>query len=135
LLGAELLRSRSIEQNGDTAMAQGTGSTQLAATDPRSLVDWTAQSAQLTVRRAIALARLIDRADRALDDIAELRRSAQYIAENLADLSKSAKGIDRKSDPLDNTVARLGRFVDGPPGGRRTAARSARAVESQEKPR
>ncbi|EUA22888.1 hypothetical protein I552_7379 [Mycobacterium xenopi 3993] len=144
-------------------MAQG--STQLALADPRSVVAWTAQSAQLTVRRAIALARLIDRADRALDDIAELRRAAQFIADNLADLSKSAKGIDRNSaeiareitgltkaaqgidtqaerltgeiqsvaqilptlqrlteivDPLDNTVARLGRFVDRLPGGRRT---------------
>ena len=161
-------------------MAQGTASMQLALTDPRSVVVWTAQSAQLTVRRAIGLARLIDRADRALDDIAALRRSAQYIADYLADLNKSAKGIDRNAaeiareitgltkaaqgidtqaerltdeiqsvaqilptlqrlteivDPLDNTVARLGRFVDRLPGGRRTVARSSRSAEQQEQPR
>jgi methyl-accepting chemotaxis protein len=157
----------------------GQASMQLALTDPFSMVAWTARSAQLTARRAVALARLIDRAGQALDDIADLRRAAQFIADNLAELSKSAQGIDRNSaeiareitgltkaaqgidmqagrltaeiqsvaqilptlqrlteivDPLDNTVARLGRFVDRLPGGRRTAARSPRPVEPQKKP-
>jgi uncharacterized phage infection (PIP) family protein YhgE len=126
-----------------------------------------AATAQVTARRVLALMRLIDRAGSALDDIAELRQSAQYIAGNLADLTKSAAGIDRNSaeiareitglttaaqgidthaedltaeittisqiiptlqqladivGPLDNTVARLGRFVDRLPGGRRAVA-------------
>jgi signal transduction histidine kinase len=138
----------------------------------RDLFVWTAQSAQVTVRRAVALARLIDRAESALNDIAQLRRSAQFIGDNLAELSSSAAGIDRHAAeiaheiaaltaaaqgidthaerlaseagsiarmlptvqrlteivvPLDNTVARLGRFVDRLPGGRRSTSRSSRS--------
>lgn len=133
----------------------------------RSTLSWTASSVQQAARRAVALANLIDRAGAALDDIAELRKSAEVIADSLADLSTSAAGIDRNAheiakeiaglstaaqgidvhaeklavgidalveilptlrrlteivDPLDNTVARLGRFVDRLPGGRKTHA-------------
>ncbi len=137
----------------------------------REAVDWTASTALSTARRAIALASLVDRAGSTLDDIAELRRSAQIIAESLSDLGASAAGIDRNAgkiaeeisglsdaaqgidthaqklatgidelvailptlqrlteivDPLDNTVVRLGRFVDRLPGAGRRAVRPAR---------
>jgi hypothetical protein len=79
------------------------------------------------------LASLIDRVGSTLDDVAELRRAAEIIAANLSELGASAAGIDELVailptlrrlteivDPLDNTVARLGRFVDRIPGaGRR----------------
>ena len=100
-----------------------------------------------------------------MDDVAELRKSSQFIADNIAALSKSAAGIDRHAEliasqipslteaaagiessaekiafgansiaatlpspqrlaeviePLDNTVARLGWFVDRIPGGKRS---------------
>jgi methyl-accepting chemotaxis protein len=99
-----------------------------------------------------------------LDDVAELRRSAEVIAGSLSELGASAAGIDQNAreiadeisglstaakgidthaeklagsidqlvailptlqrlteivDPLDNTVVRLGRFVDRLPGNRR----------------
>ncbi|MFN8227449.1 MAG: hypothetical protein U0R18_12130 [Mycobacterium sp.] len=134
-------------------------------------VDWTMATTVTTARRVIALASLIDRAGSTLDDIAELRRSAEIIAETLSDLGTSAAGIDRNAgkigeeisglsdaaqgidthaqklvtgidelvailptlqrlteivDPLDNTVVRLGRFVDRLPGAGRRAVRPAR---------
>jgi methyl-accepting chemotaxis protein len=112
----------------------------------------------------VALATLIDRAGSLLDDVAELRRSAEVIAGSLSELGASAAGIDQNAreiadeisglstaakgidthaeklavgidelvailptlqrlteivDPLDNTVVRLGRFVDRLPGNRR----------------
>lgn len=98
----------------------------------------------------LAVARLPLRINAALDDIAALRRSAQFIADNLADLSKSAAGIDTNAerlgveieavakivptlqrlteivDPLDGTVLRLGRLVDRlPRGGRRPTRRES----------
>lgn len=131
----------------------------------RRVYTWTSSSVQRTARRAVALMSLIDRAGSTLDDIADLRRSAQIIAGSLSELGASAAGIDHNAgkiaqeisglskaaqgidthaeklatgidalvailptlqrlteivDPLDNTVVRLGRFVDRLPGGRRT---------------
>jgi methyl-accepting chemotaxis protein len=129
------------------------------------LLSWTEATLRQTARRAVALASLIDRVGSTLDDVAELRRAAEIIADNLSELGASAAGIDRNAgkiaeeisglstaaqgidihaqklatgidelvailptlqrlteivDPLDNTVARLGRFVDRIPGaGRR----------------
>ncbi len=128
-------------------------------------LNWTAANVRRTARQAVGLASLVDRIGPLLDDIAELRRAAQIIAENLSALGASAAGIDRNAgkigeeiaglstaaqgidthaeklatgidelvailptlqrlteivDPLDNTVVRLGRFVDRLPGGRRT---------------
>lgn len=130
----------------------------------RAAYSWTSASVQQTGRRVVALATLIDRAGSALDDVAELRRSAEIIAGSLSELGASAAGIDRNAreiadeisglstaakgidthaeklagsidelvailptlrrlteivDPLDNTVLRLGRFVDRLPGNRR----------------
>lgn len=99
----------------------------------------------------LAVARLPLRLNAALDDVAALRRSAQFIADNLAELSKSAAGIDTNAerlgveieavakivptlqrlteivDPLDGTVLRLGRLVDRLPrgGGRRPPRRES----------
>jgi hypothetical protein len=97
------------------------------------LLSWTEATARQTARRAVALASLIDRVGSTLDDVAELRRAAEIIAANLSELGASAAGIDELVailptlrrlteivDPLDNTVVRLGRFVDRIPGaGRR----------------
>ncbi|WIM86714.1 hypothetical protein PT015_17750 [Candidatus Mycobacterium wuenschmannii] len=107
----------------------------------------TSSTVQVALRRVGALMGLLDRAGTALDDIAELRHSAQSIANNLAELTHAAQGIDVQAgqltteikavsqimptlerlteivDPLDTTVARLGRFVDRLPGGRRAASR------------
>lgn len=130
----------------------------------RGTLAWTAASVQQAARRAVAMANLIDKVGATLDDIAQLRKAAEVIADNLADLSASAAGIDRSAgeiakeiaglstaaqgidthaeklavgidalveilptlqrlteivDPLDNTVVRLGRFVDRLPGGRK----------------
>jgi methyl-accepting chemotaxis protein len=140
----------------------------------RRVYSWTSLSVQRTTRRAVALTSLIDRAGSALDDIAELRKSAQIIAGSLSELGASAAGIDRNAgkiaeeisglstaaqgidthaeklatgidelvailptlqrlteivDPLDNTVVRLGRFVDRLPGGRR----AQRSLQNPEK--
>ena len=131
----------------------------------RRVYTWTSASVQQTARRVVALTTLIDRAGSLLDDVAELRRSAEIIAGSLSKLGASAAGIDQNAreiadeisglstaaqgidthaeklatgidelvailptlqrlteivDPLDNTVVRLGRFVDRLPGGRRT---------------
>ena len=129
------------------------------------LLGWAGTTLRQTARRAVALASLIDRVGSTLDDVSELRRAAEMIAGNLAELTASAAGIDRNAgkiadeisglstaaqgidthaqklatgidelvailptlqrlteivDPLDNTVVRLGRFVDRIPGaGRR----------------
>lgn len=129
------------------------------------MLGWTETTLRHTMRRAVALAALIDRVGSTLDDVAELRRAAEIIAANLSELGASAAGIDRNAakiaeeisglttaahgidthaktlatgidelvailptlqrlteivDPLDNTVMRLGRFVDRIPGaGRR----------------
>lgn len=131
-------------------------------TAPWAAVTWTRRTAEMTGRRVVALLRLLDRADDLVDDVHELRRSIQFIAENIAELTESAAGINRNAgdiaaeittlteaaqgidnsagslaqalpavqrlteivDPLDNTVARLGRFVDRIPGGRRAATRT-----------
>lgn len=139
----------------------------------RRAYGWTSASVQQTTRRVVALASLIDRAGSTLDDIAELRRAAQIIAESLSELGASAAGIDRNAgmiaeeisglssaaqgiethaeklsigidelvailptlqrlteivDPLDNTVMRLGRFVDRLPGAGRRALRADRVT-------
>jgi methyl-accepting chemotaxis protein len=130
----------------------------------RRAYSWTSASVQQTARRVVALTTLIDRAGSLLDDVAELRRSAEIIAGSLSELGASAAGIDQNAreiadenaglstaaqgidthaeklavgidelvailptlqrlteivDPLDNTVVRLGRFVDRLPGNRR----------------
>jgi methyl-accepting chemotaxis protein len=130
----------------------------------RRVYSWTSASVQQTARRVVALTTLIDRAGSLLDDVAELRRSAEIIAGSLSELGASAAGIDQNAreiadeiaglstaaqgidthaeklavgidelvailptlqrlteivDPLDNTVVRLGRFVDRLPGNRR----------------
>jgi hypothetical protein len=64
-------------------------------------------------RWAAALVRLIERADAALDDVAELRRSAQFIASNLADLSASAAGINHNSAMIAREIAGLTRAAQG----------------------
>lgn len=131
-------------------------------------LSWTESTVRRTAHRAVALASLLDRVGSTLDDIAELRRAAEIIADSLSHLGDSAAGIDRNAgkiadeiaglseaaqgidthaeklatgidelmailptlqrlteivDPLDNTVVRLGRFVDRLPGaGRRSSS-------------
>jgi hypothetical protein len=110
-------------------------------------LDWTGATVRRTARRAVALVALIDRAGLALDDIAGINQNAGKIAEEISGLSSSAHGIDTNAeklataiddlvailptlqrlteivDPLDNTVVRLGRFVDRLPGAGRRAQR------------
>ena len=50
---------------------------------------------------------LIEAAFAALDDIAELRRSAQFIADNIAELSESAAGINRSAEKIANEITTL----------------------------
>jgi hypothetical protein len=57
--------------------------------------------------RLMAVVRLLDRAHAAIDDIAGLRLSAQFIADNLAELSKSAAGIDANSAEIAREITGL----------------------------
>jgi methyl-accepting chemotaxis protein len=50
---------------------------------------------------------LIEAAFAALDDVAELRRSAQFIADNIAELSESAAGINRNAETIANEITTL----------------------------
>lgn len=50
---------------------------------------------------------LIEAAFAALDDIAELRRSAQFIADNIAELSESAAGINRHAEKIASEITTL----------------------------
>ncbi|AFM20414.1 hypothetical protein Mycch_5794 (plasmid) [Mycolicibacterium chubuense NBB4] len=131
---------------------------------PWAAVTRTRRAGETTGRRVVALLRLLDRADDLVDDVHKLRRSIQFIAENIGELTESAAGLNRNAgeiaaeiatlteaaqgidnsagslaqalpavqrlteivDPLDNTVARLGRFVDRIPGGKRTPTRTDR---------
>jgi hypothetical protein len=71
---------------------------------------WSREAYRLAVAPAsgvLSLVRLLDRAHAAIDDIAGLRRSAQFIAENLADLSKSAAGIDANSAEIAREITGL----------------------------
>ena len=63
----------------------------------RRAFTWTSASVQQTARRVVALATLIDRAGALLDDVAELRRSAEVIAGSLSELGASAAGIDQNA--------------------------------------
>jgi hypothetical protein len=63
--------------------------------------------------RLLALVRLLDRAHAAIDDIAGLRQSAQFIAENLAELSKSAAGIDANSAEIAREITGLTAAAQG----------------------
>lgn len=56
---------------------------------------------------------LIDAALAALDDIAELRRSAQFIAENIAGLGESAAGINKHAEMIANEIATLSTAASG----------------------
>jgi hypothetical protein len=63
--------------------------------------------AAVPASRLMAVVRLLDRAHAAIDDIAGLRRSAQFIADNLAELSKSAAGIDANSAEIAREITGL----------------------------
>ena len=50
---------------------------------------------------------LIEAAFAALDDIAELRKSAQFIAQNIAELSQSAAGINEHAEKIAAEITTL----------------------------
>lgn len=64
-------------------------------------------------RRKYSPKALIDRAFDALDDVAELRRSAQFIAQNIAELSDSAAGINRHAEKIASEITTLTQAAAG----------------------
>src|SRR5262249_53487790 len=48
-----------------------------------------------------------------LDDITELRRSAQFIADHIAELSKSAEGINTHAERIANEITTLAEAASG----------------------
>lgn len=56
---------------------------------------------------------LIALAIQALEDISELRRSAQFIAENIAALSESAAGINRHAETIATQITGLSESAHG----------------------
>jgi methyl-accepting chemotaxis protein len=72
-----------------------------------------AGSARRTKNRISAIARLLDRADSALDDLEQLRACAHEIAQNLADLTESAAGIDRNAAEIAREITGLTSAAQG----------------------
>src|ERR1700692_1131633 len=76
---------------------------------PFGALNLTRQAAEATGRRVASLIKLIDRADAALDDLVELRRSIQFIADNIAELTESAAGINRNAGEIAAEIVTLSR--------------------------
>ena len=79
----------------------------------RRVYTWTSASVQQTTRRVVALTTLIDRAGSLLDDVAELRRSAEIIAGSLSKLGASAAGIDQNAREIADEIAGLSNAAQG----------------------
>jgi methyl-accepting chemotaxis protein len=84
-----------------------------AMMSPVAALTWTRQAAEATGRRVTSLIKLIDRADAALDDVVELRRSIQFIADNIAELTESAAGINRNAGGIANEITTLTQAAQG----------------------
>lgn len=82
-------------------------------TSPFAVLSWTRQAAEGTGRRVNSLIKLIDRADSALNDVVELRRSIQFIADNIADLTESAAGINRNAGEIAAEITTLTQAAQG----------------------
>lgn len=82
-------------------------------TAPVAALAWTRQVAEATGRRVAAVIKLIDRADSALDDVVELRRSIQFIADNIAELTESAAGINRNAGEIAAEITTLTEAAQG----------------------
>jgi methyl-accepting chemotaxis protein len=80
---------------------------------PFAALTWTRQAAEATGRRVGALIKLIDRADSALNDVVELRRSIQFIADNIAELTESAAGINRNAGEIAAEIVTLTQAAQG----------------------
>jgi methyl-accepting chemotaxis protein len=80
---------------------------------PFAALTWTRRAAEATSRRVGALIKLIDRADSALDDVVELRRSIQFIADNIAELTESAAGINRNAGEIAGEITTLTQAAQG----------------------
>jgi methyl-accepting chemotaxis protein len=80
---------------------------------PFAALTWTRRAAEATSRRVAALIKLIDRADSALDDVVELRRSIQFIADNIAELTESAAGINRNAGEIAGEITTLTQAAQG----------------------
>lgn len=82
-------------------------------TSPVAALAWTRQAVEATGRRVAALIKLIDRADSALDDVVELRRSIQFIADNIAELTESAAGINHNAGQIAAEITTLTQAAQG----------------------
>ena len=82
-------------------------------TSPVAALTWTRQAIEATGRRVASLIKLVDRADAALDDVVELRRSIQFIADNIADLTESAAGINRNAGEIAAEITTLTQAAQG----------------------
>jgi methyl-accepting chemotaxis protein len=84
-----------------------------AMMSPFAALNLTRQAAEATGRRVVSLIKLIDRADAALDDVVELRRSIQFIADNIAELTESAAGINRNAGEIAAEIVTLTQAAQG----------------------
>jgi methyl-accepting chemotaxis protein len=82
-------------------------------TSPLAALNWTRHAAEATGRRVASLIKLIDRADAALNDVVELRRSIQFIADNIAELTESAAGINRNAGEIAAEITTLTKAAQG----------------------
>lgn len=80
---------------------------------PFAALNLARQAAEATARRVASLIKLIDRADAALDDVVELRRSIQFIADNIAELTESAAGINRNAGEIAAEIVTLSQAAQG----------------------
>jgi hypothetical protein len=84
-----------------------------AMTSPLAALTWARQTAEATGRRVASLIKLIDRADAALNDVVELRKSIQFIADNIAELTESAAGINRNAGEIAAEITTLTKAAQG----------------------
>lgn len=82
-------------------------------TSPVTALTWSRQAVGATGRRIGSLIKLVDRADSALDDVVELRRAIQFIADNIADLTESAAGINRHAGEIAAEITTLTQAAQG----------------------
>ncbi|MFH5227491.1 hypothetical protein [Antrihabitans spumae] len=71
------------------------------------------QGISLVLYRVRAVLDLIDRLGSTLDDISELRKSAQFIADNIAQLGESAAGIDKSAHDIARDIEGLSKSAAG----------------------
>lgn len=71
------------------------------------------QGVALVLYRVRAVLDLIDRLGSTLDDISELRKSAQFIADNIARLGESAAGIDKSAHDIAREIEGLSKSAAG----------------------